>query len=58
MEIQITTDKMLEHKAEAAEVIIDTRRLPLELQWKVRGMVELFDFLNADAKKQQDTKIA
>ena len=26
--------KIKEHKEEAAEVIIDARRLPLELQWK------------------------
>lgn len=52
------TSKIKEHKAEAAEVIIDTRRLPLELQWKVRGMVELFDFLNTNAENFQDTKIA
>lgn len=52
------TNKAKEHKAEAAEVIIDTRRLPLELQWKVRGMVELFDFLNTNAENFQDTKIA
>mgnify|MGYP006868360853 CR=1 FL=1 len=58
MERQIMTNKAKEHKAEAAEVIIDTRRLPLELQWKVRGMVELFDFLNTNAENFQDTKIA
>lgn len=47
------TNKMQESKAEAAEFLIDTRRLPLELRWKIQGMVELFDFLNTDAAKAQ-----
>lgn len=53
MEAQVMTNKMQESKAEAAEFLIDTRRLPLELRWKIQGMVELFDFLNTDAAKTQ-----
>ena len=53
MEAQVMTDKMQESKAEAAEFLIDTRRLPPELRWKIQGMVELFDFLNTDAAKAQ-----
>lgn len=47
------TSKMQERKAEAAEFLIDARRLPPELRWKIQGMVELFDFLNTDAAKVQ-----
>ena len=53
MEAQVMTNKMQESKAEAAEFLIDTRRLPPELRWKIQGMVELFDFLNTDAAKAQ-----
>ena len=51
MEAQVMTSKMQERKAEAAEFLIDARRLPPELRWKIQGMVELFDFLNTDAAK-------
>ena len=53
MEAQVMTSKMQERKAEAAEFLIDARRLPPELRWKIQGMVELFDFLNTDAAKAQ-----
>lgn len=53
MEAQVMTSKMQERKAEAAEFLIDARRLPPELRWKIQGMVELFEFLNTDAAKAQ-----
>lgn len=49
--VEAMTNKMQAQKAEGAEFVIDTRRLPPELRWKIQGMVELFDFLNT-AKPQ------
>ena len=37
MEAQVMTSKMQERKAEAAEFLIDARRLPPELRWKIQG---------------------
>lgn len=51
------TSRMQERKAEAAEFLIDTRRLPIELRWKIQGMVELFDFLNTARPQAQDNEL-
>lgn len=58
MNAQMMTSKMQERQEEATEFLLDTRKLPKELRWKIQGMIELVDFLNADAEKSQDTKIA
>lgn len=44
--------KMQERKEEAAEFLIDTRKLPLELRWKIQGMVELLEFMGANVSSQ------
>lgn len=51
MEVQTTTSKMQERKAEAAEFLIDTRRLPPETRWKIQGMLELLEIQNAAVAK-------
>lgn len=51
MEVQNTTSKMQERKAEAAEFLIDTRRLPPEARWKIQGMLELLELQNAAVAK-------
>ena len=42
---------MQERKAEAAEFLIDTRRLPPEARWKIQGMLELLELQNAAVAK-------
>lgn len=51
MEVQTTTSKMQERKAEAAEFLIDTRRLPPEVRYEIRGMVRAIELINAAAAK-------
>lgn len=51
MEVQTTTSKMQERKAEAAEFLIDTRRLSPETRWKIQGMLELLEIQNAAVAK-------
>lgn len=55
--VDAMTSRMQERKAEAAEFLIDTRRLPIELRWKIQGMVELFDFLNTARPQAQDNEL-
>lgn len=37
--------KIQEYTTDSAEFLIDVRSLPLEIQWKIQGMIELFNFL-------------
>lgn len=53
MEAQVMTSKMQERKAEAVDFLIDIRRLPPRLQGKIQGLVEAYEYFNADALKAQ-----
>ena len=53
--MNVMTSKMQERKMEAAEFLLDTRCLPCELRWEIRGMVKLLEFMNT-AKQEEQTQ--
>lgn len=56
MEAQVMTSKMQERKAEAAEFLIDTRGLPPELRYEIRGMVRAIGIMREAAAKAEQLK--
>lgn len=56
MEAQVMTSKMQERKAEAAEFLIDARRLPPELRYEIRGMVRAIGIMREAAAKAEQLK--
>lgn len=56
MEAQVMTSKMQERKAEAAEFLIDTRGLPPELRYEIRGMVRAIGIMREAATKAEQLK--
>jgi len=55
--MSIMTSKMLENYTGAQDFLINTRKLPPELRWKICGMVEAANLFNVchneDAKSEQ-----
>lgn len=47
MEARTTINTMQQARTEAADFLLDVRRLPPELRWKIQGMVEAVDLFNA-----------
>ncbi len=48
--------KMLERYSEAQDFLIDTRSLPMELRWKISGMVEAANVFNFNNYATGDTQ--
>jgi len=52
MTAQNLKQELEQRKNEASQFLIDTRKLPPEMWWKIQGMLEAMELIRLTAQKQ------